>query len=378
MRTTTTVEPASIALLLLLLLTACGGSDSTGMGTGALRVVVSTSGQDKDATGYVVTVGEDSRSVGLDETVSFDGLEPGNQSVLIEDIAPNCSPYATSESVTIEAGATTDLDFDVECVTKRQVVFWRWLGAKRDVFVMYTDGTGLTNLTNDDAPELAPAWSPDGTKIAFVSAFVDGADLWVMGADGSNPTPLVQDDGEDNYPTWSPDGTKIAFSRGAPGQPFHIWVVDADGQNLAPLTSGDGVYDVEPAWSPDGSTIAFSRDGDLWRMNADGSNPTLLTQNGNAPAWSPDGAKIAFDSFRSGLRADVYVMNADGTDVRRLTTDPADDVHPAWSPDGTRIGFESYTGGVDASLYLMKPDGSGVVLLADGAAGESHQMDWKK
>lgn len=111
-------------------------------------------------------------------------------------------------------------------------------------------------------------------------------------------------------------------------------------------------------------------------MNANGSGATRLTAGGDGPAWSPDGSKIAFWSHRGG-NLDVYVMNADGSAVARLTTDPADDLHPAWSPDGTRIAFTSFRSG-RGSIYLMKPDGRGVMLLADGVAGESHQVDWRR
>jgi TolB protein len=74
---------------------------------------------------------------------------------------------------------------------------------------------------------------------------------------------------------------------------------------------------------------------------------------------------------------DVFVMNADGSDVTRLTDDPALDIGPAWSPDGTRIAFTSDRTG-HSSIYLMKPDGTGITLLADGVTGESHQPDWRR
>jgi Tol biopolymer transport system component/TolB-like protein/DNA-binding SARP family transcriptional activator len=333
-----------------------------------LRVILSTTGQDVDTSGYTLTVGDDRRAVAVDEIVEFNDVSIGEHTVVLGDVAPNCSPEATVQSTVVNSGDTTRIVFEVSCVTKRQLVFWRWLGDHRDVFVMNTDGTGLRNLTNDAAPELAPVWSPDGTQIAYIS---DGR-LCLMNADGSNRRRLT--DGPDNYPSWSPDGTRIAFSRGKRTADIHV--IHIDGSGLVNLTRDDRAFNIEPAWSPDGSRIAFERGGDLYVMSEDGSDARLLTSDGSAPAWSPDGEKIAFHSRRTG-NYEVFVMNADGSDVTRLTDDPALDTHPAWSPDGTRIAFGSDRSG-HGSIYLMKPNGTGITLLADGAAGEAHQADWRR
>jgi TolB-like protein/DNA-binding SARP family transcriptional activator len=333
-----------------------------------LRVVLSTTGHDVDTSGYTLTLGDERRAVAVDEIAEFNDVSIGEHTIVLGDVAPNCSPEATVQSTVVNAGDTTRIVFEVSCVTRRQLVFWRWLGDRRDIFVMNTDGTGLRNLTNDAEPELAPAWSPDGTQIAYIS---DGR-LYLMDADGSNRRRLT--DGPDNYPSWSPDGARIAFSRGK--RTSDIYVINADGSGLVNLTRNERMFDIEPAWSPDGSRIAFERYPGLYVMAADGSGITRLTADGSSPAWSPDGKKIAFHSGRAGS-FDVFIMNADGSDVTRLTDDPALDIGPAWSPDGTRIAFTSDRTG-HSSIYLMKPDGTGITLLADGVTGESHQPDWRR
>ena len=153
-----------------------------------------------------------------------------------------------------------------------------------------------------------------------------------MDADGSNPTNLTQNPLVDEIgPAWSPDGSKIAFKRQG-----EIYVMDADGLNPISLTSGASNTDSSRTWSPDGTRIAFvsRRDNneEIYVMSADGSNPTRLTNNTvfeSSPAWSPDGSEIVFTSRRD-LNSEIYVMSADGSNPTRLTAHPASDSSPDW------------------------------------------------
>ena len=253
-------------------------------------------------------------------------------------------------------------------------------GSERDgnheVYVMNPDGTSETNLTNNPAIDMTPEWSPDGTKIAFASdrdGFPVLLDIFVMNADGTNPINLTNSVNTDLAPSWSPDGTKIAFHTfrdAGIGLQSEIYVMDADGSNQVNLTQNAAI-DVFPKWSPDGTKIAFMRqvpfssDAEIFVMDAaTGANQTNITNNpasdGNA-SWSPDGSKIAFGSSRDDNFGEVYVMNADGSGVVRLTTEGGNG-EPAWSPDGTKIVFATDRDG-DLQIYAMDADGSNQVAL---------------
>jgi Tol biopolymer transport system component len=148
-----------------------------------------------------------------------------------------------------------------------------------------------------------------------------------------------------------------------------VYVMDADGSNPTNLTN-NAAWDVYPAWSPDGTRIAFvsDRDGsyEIYVMDADGSNPRNLTNNAvwdGDPAWSPDGMQIAFVTGRDG-NDEIYVMNADGSNPRNLTNSAAGDDEFAWSPDGAHMAFVTGRDGND-EIYIMDADGSNPTNLSN-------------
>jgi hypothetical protein len=174
-----------------------------------------------------------------------------------------------------------------------------------------------------------------------------------------------------------PPGT-IAFETNRTGD-FEVFKMNADGTNPVNLTN-NAASDTEPDWSPDGTKVAFvsDRDGnnEIYVMNADGSGQTRLTTNSESetgPEWSPDGTKIAFETHR-----EVNVMNADGSGQVNLTSNAAFDGHPAWSPDGTKIAFHtSRTGDIgDYFIYVMNPDGSNPVELSGILARSDRGPAW--
>ncbi len=243
-----------------------------------------------------------------------------------------------------------------------------------------------------------PAWSPDGTRIAFVK----GYDICLMDADGSNLTRLCKGQErewfphEGSKPAWSPDGAKIAFSyrqkqrRG--GSPPHIYVMNADGSERVRLCHGNS-----PAWSPDGTRIAYA-EYDKWSnsqihvIDVDGSNQTNISNKRTShtePTWSPDGARIAFTNARG--RGQIYVMKADGSRQKKLSKDSnLSYKQPAWSPDGARIAFtgsteqsyfHSWAYGADSgNIYVANADGSNQSQLTSGSSdyGPSWSPDGTK
>jgi Tol biopolymer transport system component len=222
---------------------------------------------------------------------------------------------------------------------------------------MDADGSNQTRLTNYSSMDIYPAWSPDGTKIAFASDREGNWEIYVMDATpGSSPTRLTDHSSTDTAPAWSPDGTKIAFTSDRAGND-DLYVMDAsDGSSPTLLLSHDQSIS-NPVWSHDGEKIAFQLfDGDIYVMNATvGSDITNLTMNGlfnEHPAWSSDGTQIAFTSKRDDNR-DIYVMDADGSNQTRLTDHSLPDTKPIWSLDGTQIAFTRQDINANYQIYIL-------------------------
>src|SRR3989442_1267839 len=218
-------------------------------------------------------------------------------------------------------------------------------------------------------------------KIAFVSGRDGDFEIYVMNADGTDQTRLTNALGFDWHPSWSPDGTKIAFDSERDGD-FEIYVMNADGTDQtrvthSPIVDGHPTLAVDPSWSPDGTKIAFESNRynnvhtDIYVMNADGTNVTRLTFTpatiDDGPSWSPDGTKIAYSN--SG----IWVMNADGTNQTRLTTSSVNDKEPSWSPDGTMIAFANVG---ERNIYAMNADGTNPTRLTNTTSTNNIKPDW--
>jgi pimeloyl-ACP methyl ester carboxylesterase len=227
--------------------------------------------------------------------------------------------------------------------------------------------------------DVRPAWSADGSRLAFFSGRDGGNAIYRMNADGGALTLVPSNASSDGDPGWSPDGTRIVFAGVADAKAGinEVYVVGADGSGLTRLTNNrDRARD--PAWSPDATKIAFASDangrverGVIHVMNADGSGQVALTAAtlNYQPDWSPDGASIVFTSFRDGQQA-IFRMNADGSGQTRLTDASFANDGPVWSPDGTKIAFRSYRDG-HGEIYVMNADGSAQTRLTDT---ESHNV----
>ena len=246
---------------------------------------------------------------------------------------------------------------------------------------MNPDGSDVQSLTSDGR---APAWSADGSKIAFESNSDGDNEIYVMNADGTGRTQLTSNSSDDSAPTWSPDGSRIAFSTTRDGI-GRIYVMNPDGSDPVSLTSrvGDG-HDNLPSWSPNGAKIAFTSTrgagfSQIYVMNADGTDQTALTTSSDGeydPRWSPDGSKIAFTHVETLTpQWDIYVMNASGSGVANLTMSPTfNEATPAWSPDGSKIAYISNRGG-NSAIYSISPDGSNEAAIPNSAAGV--YLDWQ-
>lgn len=264
--------------------------------------------------------------------------------------------YITSCCVIMLSGVVLLVSVRAQAPQHEQIIFMAYQERNAEIYAMDVSGRNLRNLTNHPAADEAPAWSPDGKRIAFMSNRDRASwdpDIYVMDADGSNPRNLTNHPEQDNMPAWSPNGREIAFfssrsvviryepvvTRGS-----GIYIMDAEGGSVRHLAKG-----FAPSWSPDGRSIVYTGGAsdnyqDICVIDVNGKNRRNLTNHpamDHYPDWSPDGKRIAFHSMRDG-KCEIYVIDADGKNLRNLQVLGA---NPAWSPDGREIVF-SINGGI--------------------------------
>jgi WD40 repeat protein len=228
-----------------------------------------------------------------------------------------------------------------------------------------------TRVTGDP---WSPVWSPDGTKLAVtVFPLAGPRALWVMNDDGTNPVKIVEGDNV-SRPSWSPDGTEISVAVDTKaGSSIHI--MNADGSNDRQV--GDTIQGKDyfsASFSPDGTELVFDKGTDsgfgIFVMDVGGSDVRRISTGTSDynPSWSPDGTQIVFTRQEEGAESDIYVMDADGTNVRRLTNDGpgVTNLNAEFSPDGQRIGFVAGVTGGPGSVVVMNTDGSHPVNILDG------------
>lgn len=247
------------------------------------------------------------------------------------------------------------------------------------IYAINPDGSELQKLINFG---IEPTWSHDGTKVAFAW---DGS-IWIMNADGSNPSRITSTKAGAFSPNWSPDDTKIVFSGYEDSKYIYdLYVVNSDGSKEYRLTdykiTGNNAQ--SPVWSPNGNKIAFvlfpqkccnGEDAEIYTIEADGSELQQLTNNNQydlAPSWSPDGSQIVFSS---GLQSfDIYTMDAQGEQLKQLTNTQYQEKNPSWSPNGDKIVYDR--GNV---LFTMNIDGTKQTqLVKPQTAGLDINPDWQ-
>ena len=246
----------------------------------------------------------------------------------------------------IELGSTSDA---TASPNGDKIAFVAAEGGHTEIFTANADGSNVKRLTSGTLSADQPAWSPDGTRIAYrLSANYSPARIWVVNADGTNPRAITNDaPGEHHHPAWSPaqsDGRyRIAYAQAAMKDGYmraQIWSVRDDGTDRQIVSDESvGAYDDEPSWSPDGTRIVFVRSGQqLVVVKADRSEWPLLMADLEgeqlSPAWSPDGSLIAFVSSHEidpdGYAKQIYTVRPDGSGLRRRTFDRSQKGNPTW------------------------------------------------
>lgn len=285
------------------------------------------------------------------------------------------------------AGARADIARAAFPGANGKIAFQTLRDQNWEIYSMNPDGTSQTNLTNNLCIDVHSAWSPDGSRIAFVSnrQFCGGSqlDLWIMGATGASPTKVTD---IARSPTWAPDGRRIAYLCGDK----NICVINADGSGKTVVHPDTEILG-RPAWSPDGLSIAFDRLSsfgtieEILAMSPDGSNLRRLTAQGLRPNWSANGAMIAYTSLDSAKNRQIFVMDAAGdaggrtqltfTSGFNLFGERISNDSPTWSPDGLEIVFDTNRDG-DNEVYTMKADGS-LQIPISGSPAFDGVADWQ-
>ncbi len=310
------------------------------------------------------------------DLAEFHNVVLSNGSMPLEVLEQVVDQYIEANLEEINA-ATNAFLADLE-KTGGMIVFSSYRNGESEIFSMNPDGSNLTQLTFNEKRNSRPDWSFGGDRIAYVSRTGNryNYDIFAMNADGTQLQRVNQDYASfESEPAWSPDGTQLAFisnrqvTENTFDGRFNIFIMDAHGRDQRLLTEFGG-SNSSPDWSPDSAAIAFQSTIDenleIYTIGPDGSNLVNLTQNlasDYSPAWSPDGSKIAFVSDRNG-NEDIYVMDADGSNVVQLTTTPSYDKGPSWSPDGEFLVYYA-NWGLNSEVYVMRSDGSAIFQITD-------------
>ncbi len=354
-----------------------------------LVMTVNVTGVEFAPPGFSISVdGGAPLAVGVGTNTIVASLESGAHSVAFRGLNVHCAVDgpATRSVVVVFGRPIPPMGWNITCArtAPRQLAFVR----EGEIYLASTDGTEVVRLTTPQAGVFNsdPAWSPDGSRIAFTRSGSDEFDVWVqdvyvMNADGSNPVRLTGEHANNTSPTWSPDGQSVvfsAFSRVSGSADLYLTSATVPG-GATRLTTSPG-WEAYPEWSPDGSRIVFSSDwraydflSDLYIMGSDGSGARALIVGPFAwvdtlrfhshPAWSPSGQQIAFIvcGYSRGSTCNVAVANADGTGVTTVAR-ATEIAKPAWSRDGRILAFTQA-----ASIRFVRLDGTGEgVLISSG------------
>jgi serine/threonine-protein kinase len=264
-----------------------------------------------------------------------------------------------------------------------RIIFHTDLNGKWEINQVTLPDGAFSRLTDGRGVYYLPSFSADGSLIALSSSLSGEVEIYIMNADGTQLRRLDAKGGENWGAAISPTDRQIVWHSNRGGT-FRLYIADIDGKRARQLTPRDRQgrsLDADASWSPDGRRIVFASSRTpkgLYVMDVltgEFRHFAAAGEDAEDPAWSPDGRRIAFQSRRDG-NLEIYVINLDGTGLRRLTDHPAADGRPAWSPDGQWIAFESDRDG-KLDIYIMRADGSDVRRITSNA-GKNGWPSWAR
>ena len=264
-----------------------------------------------------------------------------------------------------------------------QIAFASNRSGSVEIWLMNLDGSGLKRITDIEEGACQPRWSPDGTRLVFISPCVrhlnsyPGANLFLINADGSDLIPLPSAPGGDYDPSWSPDGTQIAFTslrkEGVPG----IFIINLNDNSVKSLVEDETRAIYQPSWSPKGNEIAYvNSDNRIWVMDVNGENRRrLIVGSGdyrlNAPAWSPDGSVVIYNqSVLSDTTGATVLMAVPYTETGAMPVEVPNSqlvVDASYSFDGYWLLFTSWFMG-NHDIYIMRANGIDRQVIVDNPA----------
>jgi Tol biopolymer transport system component len=374
--------------------TAC----ATTLAPPGLRLKAVTGGLDLDQDGYQVTLWvwwttcpSGPCTVHISDWVPVRTVElPANGTVLVPDLANNeyrltlsgdaANCYLTSSnSVWVNFFGRATVEFQVTCAASTPIAYVSAANGDDEIYTRDSRGIAPSRrLTFNPASDTEPAWSPDGSTIAFSTDRDGNGEIYLMNADGTNLRRLTNHPAADRSPSWSPDGTRIVFVTERDGN-GEIYVMSADGSNQLNLTNTP-FWEGTPAWSPDGLQIAFGSNAQIYVMNADGTSvtrPRTDLWDAYAPAWSPSGTSIAY-MHRSCMEEppecsfNVEFMLADGVGGGALSYYTATPFNPSWAPHGKKVAFTRQGDDWGPEIWITSGGGNNAIKLGDGFSPAWH------